>query len=368
MLAVRFLALSLVVFVAACGGSAASNNGGSAAPTGAGASSSSLALYKGQDRADKLLKAAQAEGTFTLYSSNSSMEQFSQEFMKKYPSIKVENYRAQGNDILNRLRAEYQANKVIADILETSDASAGQANQNGWFQEIWSPELAAYDDSAVKKGSNGGALYWGDRQEVYGLGWNTNLIKPDEVPKTLDALLDPKWKGKMTVVGSSTGINFIGSVDDTKGADFVKKLAGQQIRAQNIASVALEGLVQSGEVPLSPTIGLADVKRGQQTGAPVDWFPMEPVVTSVGMAGLMSKAPHPNAALLFLDYLHSKEGQEYGLTIGNDSPRNDTVASGAPKQAYQKIDLAVKYSPDEYAKKFEEWQGLFDQTFITKQQ
>lgn len=324
-------------------------------------------MYQGADRTDILTKGAQAEGKITFYSSNSSMEQFSEEFMKKYPSIKVENYRTQGTDLLNRLRAEIQANKVQADVLETSDVTAAQADAAGWLQEVWSPELAAYDESVYKKGTKGGALYWGDRQEVYGTGWNTSIIKADEAPKTLDGLLDPKWKGKMTVVSSTTGVNFIGSVLETKGPDFVKQLAGQQIRAQNIASVALEGLVVSGEVPLSPTIGLADVKRSQQSKAPVEWYPVEPVVTTVGMAGVLNKAPHPNAALLLMDFIHSKAGQEYGLSIGNDTTRNDVSQPGSQrKQDYKKLDPAVKYSPDEYTKKYEQWQALFEQTFIKK--
>src|SRR5581483_6171876 len=237
MLRLRLLAFSLVFFAAACGGSAAPSAGSASSSGSAGrpATLAELAMYKGADRMDILTKGAQAEGALNLYSSNSSMEMFSQEFMKKYPFIKVQNYRTQGADLLNRVRAEFQANKVQADILETSDVSAAQANAAGWFQEVWSPELTAYGDAVLKKGSNGGALYWGDRQEVYGTGWNTNLIKGDEAPKTLDALVDPKWKGKMTVVSSTTGINFIGSVLDTKGMDFIKQLQAQQIRAQNIA-------------------------------------------------------------------------------------------------------------------------------------
>jgi iron(III) transport system substrate-binding protein len=371
MLRLRLLALSLLALATACGGSAAPSSGpaagGSSSGGGKPGTIAELAMYKGADRLDILTKGAQAEGALTFYSSNSSMEQFSQEFMKKYPFIKVQNYRTQGTDLMNRLRAEFQANKVQADLLETSDVTAAQANQLGWLQELSSPELSAFDDVMVKKGSSGGVMYWGDRQEVYGMGWNTSQIKNEDAPKKLDDLLDPRWKGKMTVVSSTTGVNFIGSLLDTKGMDFVKQLAGQQVRAQNIASVALEGLVVSGEVPLSPTIGLADVKRSQQTKAPVDWYPVEPVVTTIGMSALLTKAPHPNAAILMMDYLHSKEGQEYGLSIGNDTTRKDVSQPGAQRnQDYQKYDPAVKYSPDEYAKNYEAWQKLFEQTFITK--
>jgi iron(III) transport system substrate-binding protein len=69
------------------------------------------------------------------------------------------------------------------------------------------------------------------------------------------------------------------------------------------------GLVSSGEVPMSPTIFDANVTLAKEKGAPVEWRPLEPVVTTVGSAALMSRAPNPHTALLFIDFLLSKEGQ-----------------------------------------------------------
>src|SRR5438874_1017518 len=93
--------IATLILAAGCGGNAAPS-GGAAAVAGKPASLAELAMYQGADRTDILTKGAQAEGKITLYSSNSSMEQFSEEFMKKYPFIKVENYRTQGTDLLNR--------------------------------------------------------------------------------------------------------------------------------------------------------------------------------------------------------------------------------------------------------------------------
>jgi len=61
----------------------------------------------------------------------------------------------------------------------------------------------------------------------------------------------------------------------------------------------------------------------KEKGAPVEWRPLEPVVTNVGSSGLSPKAPNPHAALLFLDFLHSKEGQQLMMKGGLWSPRED---------------------------------------------
>src|SRR5262249_50277666 len=116
---------------------------------------------------------------------------------------------------------------------------------------------------------------------------------------------------------------WVGSSLDTPGREFLNKMTEQEVTVQNMSGAALAGLVASGEVPLSPTIFDADVTVAKQKGAPIEWRPLDPVVTTVGYSGLSSKAPHPHAALLFLDYVHSKEGQQLMMKGGLWSPRND---------------------------------------------
>jgi iron(III) transport system substrate-binding protein len=116
-------------------------------------------------------------------------------------------------------------------------------------------------------------------------------------------------------------------------------------------------------VPLSPTIFDADVTVAKQKGAPIEWRPLDPVVTTVGYSGLSSKAPYPHAALLFLDYVHSKEGQQLMMKGGLWSPRNDL---GSLDQKFKKIYLDSKYSLDELEKKLTEWENLMIQLFVRK--
>jgi iron(III) transport system substrate-binding protein len=167
----------------------------------------------------------------------------------------------------------------------------------------------------------------------------------------------------MSIAGTSTGVRWVGSMLVTMGREFLAKLGEQEIKVQNISGAALAGLVVSGEVPLSPTIFDANVHTAKQKGAPIEWRPLEPVVTTVGYSGMSSKAPHPHAALLFIDYIHSKEGQQMIMKGGLWSPREDI---GTLEQKFKKLYIDEKYSLDELEQKFAEWEKLMQQIFIRR--
>ena len=195
------------------------------------------------------------------------------------------------------------------------------------------------------------------------MGFNTQLIPPAVAPRSLKDLLDPKWKGKMAITSTTTGARWIGNVLETLGREFLDKLADQEVSVQDMAPASLINLVVSGEIPLSPTIFDANVTLAKQKGAPVEWRPLEPVVTTVGSAALLAKAANPHTALLFIDFLLSKEGQQLILKGGLWSPREDM---GSLEQKFTKNYLDEKYSSEEMEAKIGQWEGLLRQLFIRK--
>ena len=90
----------------------------------------------------------------------------------------------------------------------------------------------------------------------------------------------------MSIVNTTTGTRWIGNTLENFGREYLEKIAEQDVKVQNMAGAALAGLVVSGEVPLSPTIFDANITQAKQKGAPVDWRPLEPVVTTVAYSGL----------------------------------------------------------------------------------
>jgi iron(III) transport system substrate-binding protein len=321
-----------------------------------------LALYQGADREKMLIEGAKKEKAFTLYDSHTWFRTFVKEFEKKYPFITVSEFRSDSSTMLKRTLEEFKAGQYLVDVIETTAATMKIMNKEGMFQEYFTPDARYYPDVVKEKGKIG-FDYIGDRETYNSLGFNTKLVSPAEAPKTLKDLLDPKWKGKMAIAGTSTGVRWVGSMLITMGREFLNKLGEQEIKVQNISGAALAGLVVSGEVPLSPTIFDANVTTAKQKGAPIEWRPLEPVVATGGYTGLSAKAPHPHAALLFIDYLHSKEGQQLIMKGGLWSPREDI---GGVEQKFKKLYIDEKYPLEEMEQKFAEWQKLMQQIFIRK--
>ena len=322
-----------------------------------------LALYQGKDREQLIVDGAKKEGQMTFYTSNTWMAgHVSQEFGKKYPFIKPNIYRSDSKELIKRLTEEAGAGRQLADVAETGPEYMALMHSTGMIQEVLLPELTRYDEEAKVKGKKG-VLYWISRELYISVGYNTKLVAPGDVPKSMKDLLDPKWKGKMTIAGTTTGTQWIGAIVETFGMEFLEKLAAQNINVQNISGAALAELVVSGEVPLSPTIFNSNISTAKQRGAPVEWKPIDPVIGTTGMSGLIAKAPHVHAGLLFLDFLHSKEGQQAVIKGGLSSARNDIDDAD---MKFKKLYIESKYPPDVIEKKFGEWDGLKRKLFISK--
>src|SRR5499426_1405654 len=326
-------------------------------------SAADLAFYQGPDREKILLEGAKNEGQVTFYTSNTWVAgPVSQEFGKKYPFVKANVWRSDSKALLKRLTEEVAAGRFLADVVETSPEYIAILVRNNMLPEYFSPELAAYDDEAKIKGKKG-VYAWTNREIYISLGFNTKLIPPAEAPKSIKDYLDPKWKGKMSIAGTTTGVQWIGALIDAMGREFLEKVSAQDISVQNMSGAALSGLVASGEVPLSPTIFNSNIFTHKEQGAPVEWRPLYPVIAGVGTSGMILNSPRPHAALLFLDYLHSKFGQEVAMKGGLSSARTDI---GSLEQKFTKIYIESKYTPEEFEKKIDEWEALMRKLFIRK--
>jgi len=325
-------------------------------------SSAQLALYQGADREKILIDGAKREGQFTLYTSHTWFKTFVTEFEKKYPFVRASQWRNDSKNILRKVFEEVRASRVLADIVETTADGMGLLKREGLFQEYYSPEARYYPNELKPKGKSG-YFYLPNRETYNSLGFNTKLVPPAVAPRNLKDLIDPKWKGKMASTSTTTGARWIGNALETLGREFLDKLADQDISVQDMAPAALINLVVSGEIPLSPTIFDANVTLAKQKGAPVEWRPLEPVVTTVGSAGLLAKAANPHTALLFIDYLLSKEGQELIMKGGLWSPREDI---GSLEQKFKKNYLDERYSSEEMETKLGQWETLLRQLFLRK--
>ncbi|MFC1815115.1 ABC transporter substrate-binding protein [Thermodesulfobacteriota bacterium] len=316
-----------------------------------------LALYKGPDRQQILEEGARKEGKCILYTSgiiSASVREVVGAFQKKYPYIKVDIWRASSPKLISRTREEYKSGKYTHDILESSLNAQIVSREIGISQPYYSPNLTNIREGAITKAPSGGVFSASFRMNDVGLGYNTNLISKEELPKTYQDLLDPKWEGKLTIAASGTSINWMATMLEAYGEEFVEKIAKQNFILHSISARALLDLIIAGEYSFSPAAYCPEVKQSKKIGAPIDWIYLEPVYVSITQVSLPKHAPHPHAALLYIDHQLSKEGAEVQEANFYLSSRKD-----APSATTSKIFYGAKS-----AKQVKEWSELFNKLFL----
>jgi iron(III) transport system substrate-binding protein len=321
------------------------------------ASVEAIANYTGADRQEMLEAGARREKGLLVYTTGTQIRPLIDRFEQKYPYLKIELARASSSDTARKVLEEYRAGYEKVDAFELASHGLVLPRDERILIPFRSPELAAFVPDAIEA-----ERQWVVVRESYtGIGFNTKLLPPEKAPRTYSDLLDPQWKGRMAISGiTTTAVNWVGTMVIVHGTDFVRKLGQQNIRIYNLTGRALANLMLAGEVMLSPTIYNSHVAASAEKGAPLAWIAPGPVsVTDTGVA-IARKAPHPHAAMLFADFLMSKEGQLLYRELGYDSPRTDIGGTSTDVQR-----LYLTNRPN-YIREYESWARLYQDTFLRK--
>jgi ABC-type Fe3+ transport system substrate-binding protein len=280
----------------------------------AAADSDNIMLYKGADREQRLVDGAKKEGQLVIYSTlivNQALRPIVEAFQKAYPFLKTTYWRATTEDIVQKSLAETRANNMVGDVLEGTGLGELAATAN-LGQPFYSPELDAYPE----RYRDPHGVWAPTRLSYYSIAYNTKLVPDDKAPTSYEALADPQWKGKLAWrVGTGTGVElFLTSLRQAWGEDkamaYFHKLASQQI--VNFASGSARTLVDrviAGEYPIAINIYAHHALISEEKGAPVKPKLLDPVPSSTGTMVIPHNVPHPYAAMLFADFLLSKQGQ-----------------------------------------------------------
>jgi ABC-type thiamine transport system substrate-binding protein len=151
--------------------------------------------YKGPDRQKMLLKGARKEGRMVIYSSlivDQMLRPLTEGFEKKYPFLEVKYWRGSSSKTFRKVTAEMRAKSLVADVIEGSGIT-GRIVKAKIGQPFYTPELKAYP----KKFRDPSRVWATTRFRYIGGAYNTKLVAKKDVPKTMNDLLDPKWKGKI---------------------------------------------------------------------------------------------------------------------------------------------------------------------------
>lgn len=338
------------------GGALAAALIGAALPGAASAQTiADVAVYQGPDRMQKLIEGAKKEGALNIYTSTpvDDVGVIFDAFEKKY-GVPVKTWRGSSENLLQRAVVEARANRREADIYETNGPEMEALHREKLMIEIKSPVLADLMPQAVLPHRE----WIGTRLNVFAIGYNTNQVKKEDLPKTYRDLLDPKWKGKLGLEAEDT--DWLATLSQVMGETETVALFRDIVKTNGISMrkghTLLANLVASGEVPFALTVYNYKIDQMFRDGAPVNWFMMAPAVARVNGVGVSRNAPHPHAAALFFDFILT-DGQKL-LAERNFWPTNRQVKEIPADAQLTFVDSAKML--DEGAK----WNKLYRNIFI----
>ncbi len=353
--------------LAACGSSAAAP---STAPAGSSAAGSVAAQSSAGAAAkpagwDQLVSDAKKEGTVSVYGPPGVEYRpvLIDAFQKAYPDIKVEFISGDSNERVSRLTTERAAGKYLADLLvdgTTNEVTVLKesktivdlkpalilpevVDENAWLghQLAWADASAPFTTLMFQGGVNNIIFY------------NTNMVKPTDFSSYWD-LLDPKWKGKIVATDiRNPGPGGVPSRFMYKNPDlgptFLKRFFGETGVTLSNDQRQMVDWVAKGQYPLGVLLSDTDVQTAIGQGLPIAPVPADrlkegaSIGPGYGGVVLVDRAPHPNAAKVYINWLLSKEGQiAWQKEVKAPSLRIDIPKDQLPQAQVPKPD--VKYT------------------------
>jgi iron(III) transport system substrate-binding protein len=320
-----------------------------------------IAAYEGADREQRLIEGAKREKELTFYGSipTDDITVLVAAFDKKY-GVKVKVWRADSEGFLQRILGEARARRFEVDIMAGSTSALEPLYRENLLQEVKSPNLADIIPEAIAPHRQWAAIYLNTIVQAY----NTNLIRKDDLPRSFHDLVRPEWKGKLGIEAEDFDwfaqvVTEMGEAPGASEAAAVRLF--REIVNENGISVRkghslLTNLVAAGEVPLALTVYGFLAEQAKLKGAPLDWFVLPPAVARATAQGLARNAPHPNAAVLFFDFLLG-EGQQI-LASRQFVTVSRKIDTPFDRSQFKIIDSAMML---DQARK---WQDIYQRTII----
>ncbi len=275
------------------------------------------------DSLDQLYEKAKKEGKVTLYAplSPRAMTVIPAAFMKRFPGVTLDHIDGTTDVLITRILAEQRGGRIIADAMSGALTYLPQILEMKILAPVEVPEAAPY--SAQLKGD----LWVATDTQYYIAGWNTNLVKKGEEPKSYEELGNAKWKD--SIMGEPRDFQILVGFakrkfhSDEKAVDLFKKIAATQVEFHRGHSQLAEFLV-AGQRPVCFTCYAHHFPPRMKQGAPIQSLLTEGVGEIGGSAGVLKGAPHPNAALLWVRWAVSEEGQKVYAQAG-ETPAHPKV-------------------------------------------
>ena len=256
---------------------------------------------------------AEQEGEFLFYTHDSepAAAGIVEAFGKDFPKIKGQYIRAQNGSLFSKTLAERSAGRFTVDVIQFSElATAMDFQKRGGYSRYVSPEAAAY---APEHLSNPVGDYFWAGVTFAGIAYNTDKVKPADAPKAWKDILNPLWLNGINVKQSNSGMQFVQWYELRKlyGDGFWKDFA--KLRPRGFDSrVQLFDRLAKGDDKVCALAEYAGYMLHKEKGAPIAFVaPADGLPATPLLNGVADKAPHPEAARLFVDWLMSNRGQTH---------------------------------------------------------
>ncbi len=273
---------------------------------------------------------AEQEGELVYYGhdSESGISTLLDAFKKDFPKIKTSYVRLQTGALYAKLTSERSANRFLVDVLQLSDiAPAMDFQKKGGYELYVSPETAALKPEY--KSNPAGYFAWAGTTFA-GISYNKDRVKGDQIPKVWKDILNPAFKGNISVKFSSSGSQHANwyMLRKLYGEGFWQEFAKQKPRGFDSRAQLFDRL-SKGDDAVCGMAEYAGYILVKEKGANIEMVePPDGLTATPILLGIPTKSPHPEAAKLFVDWALSSRGQAvyqgakillYG-SLRNDAP------------------------------------------------
>jgi iron(III) transport system substrate-binding protein len=307
---------------------------------------------QGEARTRALVEGARKEGELMVYHSTQleDLKPVFDAFTKKY-GVKVNNWRSSSENVVQRIVSQTRAGKLEVDFVENNSPEMEALRRENMLQRMSSPY---FDD--LRPGLLGAHhTYATSTLDVFVQAFHTGRVKREELPKSFDGLLDPRWKDRLGIEAEDQAWfgTLLGIIGAEKGAKLFREVVAANGMSVRKGHTLLATLVASGEVPVGLTVYNYKPAQMKAKGAPIDFVVMEPAIAQMHAVAVHSRAPHPHAAALLYDFFLS-EGQPI-LAARNFVPSSSKVKSPLGDIAITPIDPAQALdNQDKWLRQYEE--------------
>lgn len=311
---------------------------------------------------ERMLQAAKKEGGLTIYGGEEITHlEVLKAFAKEYPEIKVVTVSGHGSELGARIIAERRAGKHLVDVYAGGPSTPYRAL---YLNQALDPITPVFVLPEVTDPSKwfGGKHYYADPENRYlflyegtvsgggSIYYNTQLVDPKEFRSYQD-LLQPKWRGKILFMdprSSSLGLNAATDLfmNPDLGPRYVRRLF--QEMDVGVSGDRRQGTNWLGSGKHALCFACRDIERAKKQGLPINDIPSDQLKEGSGQIGggsssvivMLNRAPHPNAAKLFINWYLSRKGQALVQKVVNtmivedfdsmrvDIPKDDIVGDG----------------------------------------